>query len=539
MDGQRPYRLLPVRCAGSVLVITPPGITEVSALRSRLRRVLAVFFGLALVSSLAVGAVMMQNPRVDTVQEASGEFVGEAEGQVAAGAMFAIGIAGYWAYSEYIQESPSTSDLAKADAIETKKEIYDQAAIQAQNTDNTVTAYSNYLNDTASIALMEGKNAYIRALENGSAEAIARTAATEAVSDYYSTKQTNLKAAWNTTVTVANSARSTASNTTGVSSDYVYPDVYVDPPYTSISINSWKDPVNRSVQLVNGSDTTVKSPSMSLSISGDGSYSDVNSHYTPNGGWIQYTPEGGINGYDVQPPTESYSVLNMSLSGIVSSWSEIQEQNTEVQAQLDTFVNNTYDSYQSGDINTSDLVDPYLGAREYAPENATQFQSWSLRSLSAMGLNTPENLSNIGRMNVTANGEVYTGILMSDENPADGFTVGETYNASELDGSQFVALDSGGAAELTGEFTLGSATTAGGEQIAENESVTYRNVSYETADTEEFQDLQNELDNLTEQINQRQQTLRAGAGGSGGIDSKVLVAVVVLAAAVAYMSRED
>jgi hypothetical protein len=212
---------------------------------------------------------------------------------------------------------------------------------------------------------------------------------------------------------------------------------------------------------------------------------------------------------------------------------------------MDVFINNTFDQYQAGELNSSDLVDPYLGAREYSP-NAS-FNEWALRSLLAAGYDGPENLSNIGEMDVTNHetGARYTGILMSDGQPEAGFVLGENYDAGNVSGSQFVVTENN-THELTGLFTVNSATDAEGKEIQEN--ITYKNITYETANTTEYAVLQQRLQNLTAQINARQQTLRNSGGGGlfdgfgfslGGVGGMGLPVVLLAAAAAVLVLGRD
>jgi hypothetical protein len=507
------------------------------------RKLTAGLFGVLLVTASVLGAVAWTNPSVSSLDGAADQVVQRGEGQVAAGVGIAVGVAAYYVYDNYIEKSPNVSAMKKQDALETKQAIYDQASIQKQNNQLTNTAYGNYLNDTTSIALMEGKNAYIRALENGSTESVARNQAKRAVADYYAVKQQNLIAAWNTSMIVVNSTHNTAVNSSGVPDNFVTlgPD-----PGSNIDGELQFDfqadtlSVNQST-LVNG--TTAETLGLNFEIFGATDTIELTT-----GRLSDFDNKRDVGYARVLPPTDNQDELELiRFENYAGRWLEIQQQNDEVQAQIDTFINGTYDSYQRGEINVSNLVDPYLGAREFGPENATKFQSWTLQTLSAMGLNTPENLSNVGRMNVTTGGVTYTGILMSDENPAGGFEVGATYNASKLDGSQFVALDGGGNRELEGTFTLASAETTQGDVIQKNESITYRNVTYETADTEEFKELQQELDLLKAEIEARQQRLRnqggsgifdgIGFGGLGGLGAVAPVVLVAGGAAVLLLGR--
>ncbi len=474
------------------------------------------------VTAGALGAVTFVNDDVNTLGEASDQFVQRGEGGalVVGGAILAFA-AGHYAYNEYIKNQPNSEDLQKADALETKKEIYDQISIQATNNDQTLTTYGNYLNDTETIALMEGKNAYIKALENGSAESVARNKATEAVADYYSVKQQNLIAAWNTSATVFNSSRTVAANTTDVSTNYVSYVEESDTGNDNYDDSSYEGLSNASMQLVNATSADVLGFEIFVAANYDTSRQTATRTVTPATGQAEITASGTtvwVNELYVEPPNSNYDRLTMmTFEEFEAINTEIESQNSEVQGQLDTFINNTYDSYQQGTINASDLIDPYLGAREYDPETSS---TWNLRTLSSMGLSGPKNLSTIGVMNITTDGENVSGVLMSNEVPNGGFVVNQTYNASALNGSQYVAETNGDTQKLSGEFTITAAETTDGEPIADGETIEYRTIDYQTADTQEFQALQQQLDELTAELNARQQTLR-NSGGTGWLPQGV------------------
>jgi len=495
-------------------------------MRRAIRQPLAVVFALLVVTAGALGAVTFVNDDVTTLGDASDHIVQRNEAGVLTVAAITIGFAaGHYAYTEYIKNQPNTDDLAKADAYETHKAVYDQASIQDQNNDQTLTTYGNYLNDTQTIALMEGKNAYIKALENGSAESIARNRAIDAVADYYAVKQKNLIAAWNTTAIVTNSSRATVENESELANTTVGPKIEVSGPGNDGS-TGYRGIQNKTLTAVNASSMDAVGIKLHIESTYD-IYSDSKTVVVgPDTGGVQQYHTGSnydgttvtIDHMRVTPPDSNFNELRyVTFDNFQQRWSQIESQNDEVQGQLDTFINNTYDSYQQGDINASDLIDPYLGAREYDPETSS---TWNLRTLSSMGLNGPKNLSTIGLMNITTDGQTVQGVLMTDETPAGGFVVNQTYNATVLNGSQYVAETNGDAQKLSGEFTITSAENTDGEQIADGETIEYRDINYQTADTQEFQALQQQLDELTAEINARQQTLR-NSGGTGWLPQGV------------------
>jgi len=80
-------------------------------------------------------------------------------------------------------------DTSGTDAEQTKVDIYQSALTQKSASDTHLTTIENDLQDAKTVARLKGKNAYVRALNNGSSKTAAKAAAKEAVSEHYATVQ--------------------------------------------------------------------------------------------------------------------------------------------------------------------------------------------------------------------------------------------------------------------------------------------------------------------------------------------------------------
>lgn len=477
-------------------------------MRDAFRVPLAIAVGVLVVTAGAFGGVMFVDDDVHTLDGASDRVVSTADGQaviVAVGVATAAGfVAGAVAHDQVTNEV-NTSELERIDALETKISIHGGAATQKQNNEIVSDSFGNYLEDTQSIALMEGKNAYIKALNNGSTQSAAEIAATQAVSGYYAVKQEQLIASWNTSSTVANRSHNVAENTTGIDGSFIRS---TTSGATSVIFQE-NETGTTTVSLVNGTTETA----LTLQLTFDGL--DQETIIGPTTGDSQIG-DSTSSRLIVQAPNENYEPLRFQdFSVYADRWTKIEEQNTDVQAQVDSFIDNTYDSYQEGTINNTDLVDPYLGAREYAPEG--EFNSWALSSMASLGVEPPENLSSVGEMEVTdlENDVTYSGILMSQETPSGGYALNTTYNASEIGGMQMIVTEDENSHEFEGAFVVESATDADGDEFAQNESITYRNIEYNTTDTEDYQNLMQNLTELQAEVEAKQQQERNSGGGGG------------------------
>ncbi|WP_135365888.1 hypothetical protein [Halosimplex halophilum] len=502
-------------------------------MRQATQQVAAFAAAVLLVASSLAGAVTIGVGGVDELDDINP--IGESGAQT--GAALGAGLPGVAIGSTiaevFFGDTANATELEAADALEAEKNVYQGAITQGQNNQILEDSYNNYLQDTETVAKMVGKNAYIRALNNGTAEAEARQEAKDAVSDYYAAKQVQLLRTWSVsmtyTETLKEQLRTSNADPKTVQLNYTWDDVNSD---NSVVTNVSYGATNETV-LVNGTvrefDTAeVMWDNTNEPASGAAPLSPDPYHYQQysNGGSAGYfgligdnleveslaafPPEQ--NGEDIQGyDAESYLVI----SEYTTLWSEIENQNSQVQDEMDTFVTNTYDQYQAGEITEEDLVDPYLGARQYSPE--ADYNTWAIRSLTSMGVQPPANMSTTGTMNVTdhSTGQQLTGVLMSDGLPQSGsFEIGTRYDAKELQGYQFVVDDQGESTELTGNFTVTAVHHPNGTE-KNITSVEYSSINYETTSIEEYKSTLEQLQETTAQINARQERMRQSGAGVG------------------------
>ena len=482
-----------------------------------LRTPLAVAFGFMIVTAAALGGVFLTNPNVNTLDEASDQFVQRGEGAI--GLAIGAGVlglaAGAYAYSQFADGPANAEEIQEAETYETHLNGYQSLANQKANSQNVVTVMDNYLTDTKPIALMKGKKAYVAEMQHAEESSLsdAKVAAHGATSDYYAVKQDNIISAWNAQFEAFQNVNAATNSTSNLTAGDVYS------WSGSHSISSFG---TTEVQLVNGSTATVTTVTLN-----GGEYTLHPGNFPIDGIVDAHAPDGsGISDTTVLDTT-TWSDL----------WGRIDTQNQNVHSELTTFIDATYDNWQAGQIDATDFADPYLGARQ-SPEGS---EAWSMLSLASMGIAPPENASEVHQMDVTSGGETTRGMLMSDGTPAGGgFSPGETYNADNLEGPQMVLGEDGNIREVDGNFTVGNITRPDGSQVSENETVGYRDVNYSTSNITELQDLNDQMNDLQAQINARQDRL-TNSGGAGwlpdfgnlGIEGLVPIAVIAAGAFVA------
>ncbi|WP_420181835.1 hypothetical protein ACNO8S_09580 [Haloarcula sp. KBTZ06] len=430
------------------------------------------------------------------------------------------------------QPGTTTVNTTNTDTAQVKTDIYQSALNSNASTDNTLTVLNNDLKDAKTQARIEGKNAYIRALNNGSSKSAAKNAAKEAVSDFYATHQRNLLAEYTLTVSHFKYLRSTALNESIDSS-------YVDTDDQSLSSTGdytydWNQPTD-SVTLTDGTTEDYTYVQISKTY-GPGGDTETYDHYITNtaksGATLGISAKSlGVHGYS----SDTSYVAVVPFERFQSTWTTIENQDQTVRDEMDTLAENTYSAYQAGEINNSDLVDPYVLASQQSPGD--DFQGWAAAQLTLLGTNSPENFDQIGSFNVTTeSGTQYEGVLFSQENPASGqFENGTTYNTSNIGGTQYV-VTSDRIVELDGEFTIDSISTQDGQTV---QNVTIQKTTYETTNVTELKQQYEDLARKRAEIEAREQNLRGSAGGGllGSSSSSLVLVLIGVGALYAVSQR--
>jgi len=434
------------------------------------------------------------------------------------------------------QPGTTTVNTTGTDAQQTKLDIYQSAQNSKAQADNYQTTLDNYLSDTKTQARIIGKNAYIRSLNNGSSKAAAKTEAKTAVRDYYAVKQSNLVTQWNTQANNILYLRSVAEGESGIADDYVrmQQQDLSEGGYT-INMHLTGDRTT-TLTLVNGS-TVQNREYLAVDKSDDGSITnrqDVTFNLTTGDRPDGAAPHGMmVLSHDGQ----ASKIQAQDFSAYKTQWDAIKSQSSTVVADMDTLAENTYSAYQNGEINNSDLVDPYVLASQQSAGD--DFQGWTAAQLTLLGTNSPDNFDQIGSFNVTTgDGTQYEGVLFSQENPASGqFENGTTYNTSNIGGTQYV-VTSDRIVELDGEFTIDSISTQDGQTV---QNVTIQKTTYETSNVTELKQQYEDLAYKRAQIEAREKALRQSAGGGflGGGSVPPVVALAVIGTLLAIVVLQN
>jgi len=455
---------------------------------------------------------------------------------------------------------PGTTTVDESlDKQEVKLEMYQSlqnTRAQSQIFTDTV---DNYLEDTKGAALSEANRAYVNALNNGASKSAAKTAAKGAVADYYAQKQYQLIEKWELTAEQYQYLERVRSNES-VSNDFIrilaHPEKSTG-TYSGSEAHYWVTGSTtlgtETVTLTNGSTaeaTTWEFASGTVyTYSGESSSTADNTAIGPlsiaDTNWPsqQWHTDAYVVPYGLQigAPESLEDPVNFTAFELKTYYSRLDQQKTDVNAQVDTMVEGTYDQYQQGDINLSEVATAQTLSREFGPETKDDsYQTYALARLARLGVSPPGNLSEQQNMTVRVggpDGTVYEdATLAADNNPASGtWEVGTTYNTGDIPGAEFVIMDGRTESIPNGtQVTITSAYNQTGGQIS---TVSYPDVSYTATNLDELQGIYETNARLRAEIAAQEQN-NLGTGGGGGLlggGNSSIVLVLVAAAFIAVL----
>lgn len=454
-------------------------------------------------------------------------------------AYFSTGAVG-WLYDQEVNDGKCTDNhastsYAELDGNETKLDIYNALTGQQAQSESFDAVYDNYLQDTEPSAWMAAEIAVAEAYENGSSESVAKNQARAAIGDYYAVKEINLIESWNNTVASWMAMKETAQNQSGISGNYVTLHDGGGPWYSGSDSHSI-EVITQTVTLSNGSTHDVKV--IRAHVTYNSNYATT-FHLSPHDGSEKVggdTWAGQPIAFRVQPPDSNYDPLIWRNADTVASrYDSIGTQNDNLQAEVDPFVTNTWDAYDSGQINSSDVLSANTQMFRYGAEASNGSDLYtSVAALSAMGLDTP-TLNGTGTMSVTYQNVEYHGLIMAREAPNGTWEANTTYNTSNINGSVFLVTTDGQKIDLEGEFRISAISSTDGSNI---QNVTATKVVYKTSNTSELLNKMDRIVDLRKEVEAKQQAA-AGDGSGSPIDPKYLLGGLAVIGLLAYAKGKE
>jgi hypothetical protein len=449
----------------------------------------------------------------------------------------------------------AVQDMRAAETNQTKTDIYSGASSSKAGFNAWAAPYDNYLSDTESVAWMKAQVAIANAYKNGSSKATAKVEAREAIADYYATKQVNLIEQWNQTVSELDYLEQTEQQE-GISETF----------FDANGTQGVNDCCSNSYELRTRSFNTAPAaiPLTNGSTRGSRTFS-VGSWYISGGSWTSeevinvtdgktYVPAGSAGVWRsgeemyfhdmlVKAPNTNYDDLYLFRTAkFADRMDRIESKNSALQAEAENYVNATWEDFESGKINASDVVSSHTAMFEYGVRSGNESEGLyrSTAALALMGYDTP-NMSSTGMMNVTYRGVSYTGLVLAAEAPNGTWQTGVTYSVDNFSSPVFMATSDGRKIDFaSGEtFTISDMTARDGSTITESHTTKY---VYKTANTSQLLQLQEDMLALRQSIEYEQDQIGSGGGGGGssGFDwQSIPIEGLVLLAALAFFALKD
>ncbi|RZN60857.1 hypothetical protein [Methanonatronarchaeum sp. AMET6-2] len=374
------------------------------------------------------------------------------------------------------------------------------------NRDETTfqTIISNHLKDTENIVWTKIKIQVAKDLQQGTPETASKINATKVVSDHYSAIQKNMDMQLHSQVHTLKHLNELSQKTETVHENpfqgtfhYKYNSWVDGSSRTDTRTNSQLTPQNTTITLLNG--TEIKALDLKpLEVP-----SSPNSHGSKTFQMVSYSNQEVMGGaaecitskITVKTPDgETKTVINNC------NWQNLQTQlieshNTMKDNALE-YVKGVHTLYTSNDINTTDIIDPYILASQLNTlHNQTGYYGYAASELALLGIETTLHDRFQIKIHTSPNhqeNQTITGMLFTnhDFNQTKTIHTNTTYNTTEWPStSMLYIVNSEGIQHLKDtEFTVTKITDSNGEEITE---ATFKSYSQQEINPENLiEDLQ-------------------------------------------------
>ncbi|QKY20667.1 hypothetical protein B4589_009850 [Halolamina sp. CBA1230] len=437
-------------------------------------------------------------------------------------------------------------DIEKSDGNQTHLDIYQGAVAQASLAQSYHDVQTNVMNRYGSLVWSDGMAAYAECYEAGRTKAHCEAEMRSTIADKIAFKQRNIVEESDKHVAALDALRNRSEMEEDLTSNGVFGKddafAYQYPANASESDAVGKAGVHQTVvhydvQLANGS-TQEADYIVAIDPRSGANYQQ----------YLGAAPESMVNGQDtdqipavpmvVAPPNDNYDYRDVyDPDKYHSKLTELKKTNSRLQDNVGKFSNSTWDALESGKIDASDLITHGKMVSDYSSKySETGYYVHAVAALSQLGLETP-NLNETAHMTIRYDDAKHTGLLLSDTAPSNGsWVVGETYNASEIDGLQMFVTQQGTKIELSGEFELAAAQGPDGD---EKSTVETRKTNYVTTDATEVKKVI-ERTEVTRKVIETREPDGTGVVPSGDdlpVDWRVLAGGIVALIIVVYLLR--
>jgi hypothetical protein len=384
-------------------------------------------------------------------------------------------------------------------------------------------ATSNFGNDTTALAWSKAKITIVNNLNDGNTSSVVKGEANETVRDYYSQQQLMLLNRYEEYYISANYTRSANSN-------------YIEYYKTNTGDTlSFKGLAETEITLANG--TTVWKHMPIVYDAGNVIHvpirvSATTGNYRDNDASVANGIQADSHALRYTAPSTGYNPVGPLLGNDkYDAWDKWADQEAQVTANVNTYVDGVYSEYQQGEINATDIADPQTLAQQAATDyNSSGYYSYAATNLAALGYAGDMGSS----FHVTTANNSYNGTLFYTADDVDQFETGTTYQLSSLNGSAYMAVQkdngNGTIIRLKEDFTVESITdTSTGEAMT---NTTIESYTYDSTNSSNLADEIARLSQLREEYEQAQTTGGTGGfdlGGNTGVIAGLLAVVALLA----------
>lgn len=423
-----------------------------------------------------------------------------------------------------------------ADAVQTR--IYQNALSMKQANTAVYGSISNLLSSSANFVISEAKKTAVDEMNAGSDISTVKSEVESVINEFYATQQKNLLAHQNAQKEKVLSWRDVVNNTSGLSIPTVF-------KMTKQGDGNRADSIDRNesdVELVNGETAKVVSTWFNESNTGLTVQIDITITYD----WSVTDTEG----------------TNTRISGPEKGiWDNVISENDDVVSNMKTWVDEVYPKYNSGDIDSSDII----SANDLINDSQTQDgYSFAGASLASMGLKTSDFALEI---ELVETGEVVEGAIYHNDDSVTSLQRDVQYDPeTDISGTVYLAYNvtsdggGGGTTNTTNTTSTGpQPVETGGElveltepfiirSITDGEGNSYNAANYESKNQQTFDTDISKIEEELQQVREIREDLEeqrdaaamddgggAGAGWFEGDSPDVgVIAAVVGGAGVVY-----
>ncbi|MFC4542019.1 hypothetical protein ACFO5R_08780 [Halosolutus amylolyticus] len=441
-----------------------------------------------------------------------------------------------------IVNKPCTTAEQLGTVDETESGAYLQSDVHAnargveESWESTYILTGNYLEDTPTIASLEGKEAIANSWENNATKATATENVNESIDDYYTNLEIQLLEEYS-----AHSAQlAYLSNQTHRDSET--PDEFIHTTgWDDVDAGDYDrselltETANLTYNLSDGSvhEYQGMQVKMYFTNSNDEEFDRVYDYdmesYDETGEEWTYGTEATNDGVVVVQNVPEFDLLSEQ----VYDNREVAERLIEIENQRQTahdnfdpqFIDSMYTALDNGEITPEDLRGAEGMVRYLSGDAEVTDQRYKLATHAVLELDRPDlNMSMVVSYdgatdyetedengtrvrNYTGHvNETYEGLLFSGETPTDGFETGQTYDTDALNGSQLIVTQNETVHFYDGNFTIEEMYDSDGNEVTNQ---TWERPNYETYDSDEYVA-------LLEQIAEDQKEIEENEDSSGG-----------------------